>query len=506
MLDSVDLKALVAQRAVLESRLTTAPLHDSTSKPAIIDEEFAKWWDMAHILIQLGETGTNESQPASPLPGDDLDLKRERRITLASDSTPSPTMARGNIPNRRSRTELRPLDAGLPHLDSLQRLDRNDTADSTGSMGRQEFSLHQVELLRDILQTPAGTSDTYRQGDRSKYGAIADQRSQRDPIRLSRSSTKENRPLPLDIPLPPTPTESQIPTIQRQIDPEAKMTKRRSSRSGFFNLRDMWRTTSNSNVNAEADIPKTPISPNGSDFDQSMRTRTGLGIQASSTKSPKSPARPGLAGMFRRSSQSSGLLLDLVSVPTQRTVVSSSVPPPVTSRSGEKAPSKMQALRRKSSRVVSRLSPSPSLREEIGLTSPVDSSKRSSASSSASDWDRPTNKELEISARAARTTPDPNLPVKQPSVPFGTLEDGDRTIGRSDSRRMLANLGVRPGAGSPRPVYGPAGAPAPHPAAPLDARGTLVLTPDNLLPLLKQAKLTVEKCEQSLKQVGHRAD
>jgi hypothetical protein len=479
--------------------LTRTQSQDRSETRLSIDQDSEFWWTKAHLLITLGETG-NASEPATPAIDDDDALKRERRITLASDHTPSPTLAQIDIPIRRSQTELRPLDSNVPRSDPMRRLEPIKTIDSGGSVGRQEFSQQQVEMLRSILHSPAGTLEPEQRSDRRDYGSALNKRSSRPPALTSRSTAKENRPLPLNIPLPPTPTDLEDPAAHGHIHPGAKLTKRRASRSGIFNLRDMWRTTSNSNsnINSDMDMPRTPVSPVGLDYDRSMRAKLGLGLQASSARSPKSPARPGLAGMFRRSSQSSALLLDPVPSGAKRSSPTSTAFSPVTS--GERkeggVSGKMQALRRKSSRAVSRLSPSPGMNPDVPSPK-LGMSDRSSTSSSLSDWDKPTGIVSPVSPRKD-FLPSPFSPPTRHSPSALETEDRDRTIGRSDSRRMLANLGVKPGTGSPRPYNQNRNHGSDEPAR-------LALTPENLGPLLQDARLTLAKCEQSLREIGMEA-
>lgn len=496
-----DLKVLVAQRAVLEAKRSRSQPSGQLEVPGagVINDDFAPWWEKAQLIIELSETGSTASQPATPVVIDDVDVKRERRITLAADSSSSPNFT--NIPMRRSQTELKPLDTNLPRMDSMQRLESSVAASSAGSIGRQELSPRQRELLGEILNISADTDRTDHTLERKVNGAVVEQCSQRIPVRSSRSSAKENRPLPLDLQLPSALARPGDPMRyqQQQVPPEPKMAKRRSSRSGFFNLRDMWRTTSHSNVHTQVDVPKTPVSPIGPDFDQSMRMRMGLSSQASTARSPKSPGRPGLAGMFRRSSHSSGMLLDPAPTTARHPVMDSASSSPVASVNEQRPSTKMQALRRKSSRMVSRLSPSPGDGERIVSTSPVSKSDRSSTSSSLSDWDRPNDAAPVLGPRAGQLGPNHDLSAGPTSASSEAIDDRDRTIGRSDSRRMLANLGVRPGAGSPRPVYGPV-------SKAYEVKETFLMTPENLIPLLKQAKSTVEKCEQSLRTIGYRAE
>jgi hypothetical protein len=167
--------------------------------------------------------------------------------------------------------------------------------------------------------------------------------------------------------------------------------------------------------------------------------------------------------------------------------------------------------------------------------------RSSTSSSTVSDWDRtPSPEPLGPVQSGGCVVDDPSgdhlrgarkveVEVEADGVEAGGVEvDKDRTIGRSDSRRMLASLGVRPEGGSPggwskkggglstvsqaamkemvgqgRSVTGARGpgdaikTSAPH-------HPMMVLAPENLGPLTSAAKEVVERCRESLRLVDVR--
>jgi hypothetical protein len=415
--DITDLKALVAQRAIIESN----PACQSGK------EEYARWWDQAHVLIQLGETGsTTETPPQTPM--------RERRITLIGD------------PKEPVITE---------------------TANGN-SVGKKEFSEKEVDILRDILQSPgledrrvkpantipdppisplSPTRTFNRPSDRrlSKPSTMADNKPLPPKTKQSSMRMKENLPI-----LPPL----QIPNLNKDMPPSMSK-QRRASRSGFFNLRDMWRTSgklSPTSAKFSTASSRSMKPPRGSESSEEKREMKKEVV--------RSPVRPGLASLFRRSS-------------------------------GE---GEIKAMKRKSSSSVLFGNVKADKEGKKGVAG-----GRSSIASSISDWD---NFEAQISGGGVT-----------PKEAEGE-GDKDRTIGRSDSRRMLANLGINPES-SPRRNRSITGGkptwnsgigrgdnsptlPSAEGMKSADIRPTLVLTPDNLVPLLNQARTTIKMCQESL--------
>ena len=159
--------------------------------------------------------------------------------------------------------------------------------------------------------------------------------------------------------------------------------------------------------------------------------------------------------------------------------------------------------------------------------------RSSTSSSTISDWDRtPSPEPLSPGGCVVDDQSGDHLPGAR-KVEVGVVEadgvevevDKDRTIGRSDSRRMLASLGVRPEGGSPggwsktggglstvsqaamREMASQAqvvtGARGPGDVARTTAphHRMMVLAPENLGPLTSAAKEAVERCRESLRLV-----
>ena len=170
-----------------------------------------------------------------------------------------------------------------------------------------------------------------------------------------------------------------------------------------------------------------------------------------------------------------------------------------------------------------------------GIVRPRDhgGTRSSTSSSTISDWDRtPSPGPLSPVHPGGCVVDDQSgghLPgARKVEVETDGVEvevDKDRTIGRSDSRRMLASLGVRPDGGSPggwsktggglstvsqaamREMVSQAqvvtGARGPGDVARTTAphHRMMVLAPENLGPLTSAAKEAVERCRESLRSV-----
>lgn len=344
-----------------------------------VSQAYRKSWDLANMLIQLGETGSIDSPLPSPTEGD---IRRDRRTTM---QVKSPVVASSAIRSSATQSQIPPSTSEPANHSNLAA-----AAGWTASVGRNEFSQTQVELLRDILHSPS---------EQTPSEMVVDM-PPRTPI-------TPNQPLsPLS------------PTFHHRLEKENTSSpsfSRRASRTGFFNLKDIWRPSNKSQAN-----------PAGENKFHTTKGSLSPLTQSKPTAPPKSPARPTLAGMFRRTS----------------TVSAEPLPKP-----------------------------------------PNGPFSRDSSASSLSDWDN-------FDAPFGRASP----AGTQSAFQAGGKIDADQTIVRSESRKMLANLGVQPTAPRKSCVDQAMWTARASSDPPL----TLMLTPDNLIPLLEQAKTAIKECEECL--------
>jgi len=531
-----------------------------TSSSIATERNLEAHWELAILLIALGDTGVEE---------DDQTIKRERRITLASGRNSPAPLSPGEKPLDRPSRSNSKSDLALPVSASASEPVRPEWTGTNHTNTRKELTERQLELLRGILDPVGdGRTDPIPPTPRKKSS---------DPVRSThrptstdrdlgsgRSSIKENVPVRSGL----TSSDMDHAELRLQAPPNPnKMAKRRSSRSGFFYLRDMWRTSSGTGSSIPHPPPRSPLSPEysipgrpnhrpdpimipipvPSPSTPPTPASTSTRNRSSKPATSSSGARPGLAGMFsRRSSMSSGLALSggkekekMDEIPTQTSV----------DGRGERKSMGEKDSRRKSMKrgkegvglvpppVPLPLEPplSPRRISSGGIARARDhrGTRSSTSSSTISDWDRtPSPGPLSPVHPGGCVVDDQSgghLPAaRKVEVEADGVEvevDKDRTIGRSDSRRMLASLGVRPDGGSPggwsktggglstvsqaamremvgqpRSVTGARGpGDVTKPTAP--HHRMMVLAPENLGPLTSAAKEAVERCRESLRSV-----
>jgi len=198
-----------------------------------LEKEYAQWWAMATMLVAVGATGQETSQP-SP--------KKSRRITLANDEAKYASQA---------MLEFAGLDANIPRKGSLP--DPIDTTLTSGprkasppdqfnSIGRYDLSKRQAEVLRNMLRSPKsagrpgmGPRQTSALSTTSTGSSILPTQQVHSPsISLPSPGDSSYIPPTESFPLPPSLTAG---VLSRPVP-----TKRRSSRGGLVGLKEFLRS------------------------------------------------------------------------------------------------------------------------------------------------------------------------------------------------------------------------------------------------------------------------
>lgn len=168
----VALKSLIAAHASLSNQLHS---HKSSSPDSLrfdaLHAEFAQWWEMAIVLVEVGSTGRDDNSHG-PIDGS----KRERRVTLATEEARIAEDAPRHVSGSITSTEMSsvPSEGGLmasghrnislpetvEHLPSLRSPPRASPPPEhwRASTGRQNLSKRQLEVLRTMLRTPVSES------------------------------------------------------------------------------------------------------------------------------------------------------------------------------------------------------------------------------------------------------------------------------------------------------------------------------------------------------------
>ncbi|RSH84134.1 uncharacterized protein EHS24_005637 [Apiotrichum porosum] len=212
------LKQLVAAHDRLCDGILASGSEADTRLFVQLENEYAQWWEMATVLIEVASTGTREAE--SPM----SQSVRSRRITLATDDARVASEALRSISGSTatsfaSTTNSFATSASLstnPTL-SLRQASYADSdvftsppsaankpypADFRASTGRGDLSQRQLDVLRTMLRTPVDSSDNVLASVQKSHASKAG--------RGSRAS----------MPVPPT--------MERPIIPAAPSTMRAS--------------------------------------------------------------------------------------------------------------------------------------------------------------------------------------------------------------------------------------------------------------------------------------
>lgn len=168
---NVALKSLIAAHSSLSYQLHChEPSPDSLRFDAL-HAEFAQWWEMAIVLVEVGSTGRDDSSH-KPIEGP----IREKGIALATEeariaedtlrrvSGSSTSIDMSLVPSQGELTPSGHYNVSPPdtveHLPSLRSPPRASSPPGhwRASTGRQSLSQRQLELLRTMLRTPLSSS------------------------------------------------------------------------------------------------------------------------------------------------------------------------------------------------------------------------------------------------------------------------------------------------------------------------------------------------------------
>lgn len=440
----------MAQHTILLAKQERLGITDTS-----LELEYAKWWSLADLLVQLGETGSLDGNSSGGLSSIESasDTRRERRITLAADKVLPPShfsrLADDNVTSPASST----LGIAPMLSDSLQIT--QSTSPSTvnvrvgglwrASTSRNDFSSSQLEQLRAILDVrkistlgsagveqpvglppiPAGAQGFSHRLDLDNIG------SSRGQIRTAPNSHR---------------MQTSIGPVQQMDVKNAVTSQRRPSRSTMGTIRDFWRGTG-----------------------ETQRAGPSARQRKASTKQH---VRPSLGSIFRKSSSR-------ISVQYGASTIS-------------------DASETTEDLAVPLVYPAPPS---------VAASDDASQSSSVSDWDTPPPEGRLSDTIRARTLDQRQLDTEKP---FEASAANEKTITRSDSRKMLAVLGKGhvlstegiPTSQSPlRPEFQiPAYSPKPRESSQSEPLGekALTLTPASLPALVEKLKDVTNHCREHL--------
>ena len=253
--------------AELQDKVNRAAGPDELALFHLLEAEFDQWWEMAIVLIEVGSTGKEASQP-SP---------RSRRITMESDEAQAASQHMKRFPSGMSiGSATAPRKASLPDpagADSILGPPRASPESWRASTGRQDLSKRQLEVLRKMLRTPVDRpgmgprqhSNISTSSTVSSFPASSD---------LSGVAARGTRLQEIKFDSPesgvrmPSPAESNyvVPSATFPSPGSASMMaqpKRRASRAGLAGLKDFLKSLKNqrtprSSVPPTPSVPKTP--------------------------------------------------------------------------------------------------------------------------------------------------------------------------------------------------------------------------------------------------------
>lgn len=305
-----------------------------------LEQEFAQYWEMATVLIEVGSTGQSGLRSAQSSP------TRSRRVTLASDEAKAMgNMMRSASGRSSDLLSLTPRKTSLP--------DPQDMGDSgpprisppdqwRASTGRQDLSKRQLEVLRTMLRTPVSdparpTLEKARSRQSSAISTVSARSAQSEILHPGATATMRHASRPF----PPVRTDtersdssqtrSRLPSdestyvVQSANYPTegtagfSRQAKRRSSKAGLAGLKDFLRSLRNQRSTSDEKGTRTPSKlglPNGL-----ARNPSDTSNATSASRHPSPPASPTspITDTVGRGEQ--------VSYPTSRSTFSALGPP-----------------------------------------------------------------------------------------------------------------------------------------------------------------------------------
>ena len=143
--------------ASIRSQLDTPDNFATRQSFDALENEFAQWWEMATVLIEVGSTGTQSSNQS--ILEAEMSPTRSRRITLASDEAKQAgetLLQIGNNTNFEAfNIDNGPRKTSMPDPETVGAVAQLAHSEQwRASTGRQDLSKRQLEVLRTMLRTP----------------------------------------------------------------------------------------------------------------------------------------------------------------------------------------------------------------------------------------------------------------------------------------------------------------------------------------------------------------
>lgn len=304
------LRSLLDAHAEVREKLTQSGEDRNLTLFSQLEREFAQYWEMATVLIEVGSTGQSALQSVQSSP------TRSRRVTLASDEAKAMgDMMRSASGLSNDLLTLTPRKTSLP--------DPQDMGDSgpprisppdqwRASTGRQDLSKRQLEVLRTMLRTPVSDPARPTLGSRqsSAISTVSARSAQSEILNPAAAATATMRHAPR--PFPPVRTDTErsdtsqtrirlpsdestyvIPSANYPTEGAAglsRQAKRRSSKAGLAGLKDFLRGLRNQRSTSDEKSTRTPSKlglPNGL-----ARNPSDTSNATSASRHPSPPASP----------------------------------------------------------------------------------------------------------------------------------------------------------------------------------------------------------------------
>lgn len=298
-----------------------------------LEAEFDQWWEMATVLVEVGETGaTVATQPdsATHAPSD-----RSRRTTLSSEKARATAETLAKLEHNTTR-DYGTRSASLPEPEVDPGLPRTDMIGQRfNSTGRHDLSKRQIEVLRGMFREPHPTRPEMRRGSSTlsvstSGGMMATARSTGARTPVDRIISGVTFPSPPDSThVNPSASFPSPLTASTLAQPRPGLKSRRSSKAGLAGLKEFLRFSrkSSTTVNRaapaqhvssqriasrQAPVPSSPITPTTGGFEevQYPTTRSSFSAQRDKPASPprrvpsprKEAKRPSIRNIFNRTS------------------------------------------------------------------------------------------------------------------------------------------------------------------------------------------------------------
>lgn len=314
------------QHAAMSEKLRSSGSEADRAIFQRLEADFEQWWEMATVLIALGNTGA-----ATPIPADSP--ARSRRVTLAAEEAKATADALANLSLAQPRDNGN-RSASLPEP-GAELSPPAPSAQWRASTGRTEYTKRQLALIRTMVKDPIPSRP---QIGRTSSTLSASSSSGMIPPRSAGPRTPVDRvisgvtfPSPSDsnyvVPSASFPSPGTASTLAQ---PRPPMKTRRSNKTGLAGLKEFLRglkgssssTASRSSVarpalppplpSHAASPPLSPSTPITNSFEEVAypTSRSSLSIQRAKAPSPprrvpsprKEVKRPNIRNMFRTSS------------------------------------------------------------------------------------------------------------------------------------------------------------------------------------------------------------